>query len=226
MRAMAFTSSLHDVPAPVRVLAISGSLQPASANAAALRATERSGPPTTTWARWAAIADVPAYRTDLDVEEAPPAVASLRAALAAADAVCIATPEYAHSFPGALKNALDWLVSSGSLYLKPVMLVSAGSSGGGRALGALAQTLHAQGAVLVDTVPIPGVRTKLGANGELADGVVLARLGEAVRRLGAAVATPADPEAGPLAAAVPIGIAIGLVAALAVPLLTRVRRRA
>ena len=59
-------------------------------------------------------------RTDL-----PPAVATLRASIQAADAVIFSTPEYAHGLPGALKNALDWLVSGIELTDKPVVLFNA-----------------------------------------------------------------------------------------------------
>ncbi len=51
-----------------------------------------------------------------------------RAAVTRADALVIATPEYAGGMPGVLKNALDWLVGTGELYDKPVALLSAAPS--------------------------------------------------------------------------------------------------
>ena len=96
---------------------------------------------------------------------APPSVADFRARLDAAGGVLICTPEYAYGMPGVLKNALDWLVSSGSLYRKPVAALSASPSdlGGDRALAWLRQTLAAQGAVVPDaaTFAVPFVRQKL-----------------------------------------------------------------
>lgn len=47
-----------------------------------------------------------------DTEE-PPAVRDWRKALAGSDAVLIASPEYGHSLPGALKNGIDWVIGSG-----------------------------------------------------------------------------------------------------------------
>ena len=91
-----------------------------------------------------------------------PAVTALRARLAAADAVVICTPEYAYGMPGALKNALDWLVGSGELYRRPVAALSASPSerGGDRALASLRQTLQALGAVVPEaaTFAVPFAR--------------------------------------------------------------------
>ena len=48
-------------------------------------------------------------------------VVAFRQAIAQADAVIISTPAYLHNIPGVLKNALDWLASSGELSEKPVL---------------------------------------------------------------------------------------------------------
>ena len=72
--------------------------------------------------------DVPPYDQDDDVEPAPAAVAALREAVADADAVLIATPEYNLSIPGALKNALDWAsrpFATNAFRNKPVAVIGA-----------------------------------------------------------------------------------------------------
>ena len=92
----------------MRILAISGSLRQGSHNTSLLRAAEELLSPLDTFDLWDGLREVPPYDQDDDVEPTPPAVAALRAAVASADAVLIATPEYNSSIPGALKNALDW----------------------------------------------------------------------------------------------------------------------
>jgi chromate reductase len=152
---------------PVHLLLISGSLQRASSNRALLKIAARCAEDLATVSWYERIDDVPHFNSDLPDDLEP--VVAWRAAMRAADGVLISSPEYAHSLPGSLKNALDWLVGSGDLYEKPVGLMSAGLSGGERALDALAQTLHAQGSNIVGRLSVPGVRPKLGANGDIAD---------------------------------------------------------
>jgi NAD(P)H-dependent FMN reductase len=122
---------------------------------------------------------------------APPAVTALRQQLQAADVVLIATPEYAYGMPGSLKNALDWLVSAGSFYEKPVGVLSASPSevGGERARAGLLLTLEALGASVVPraSFPIPFVRTKIDAAGVVTDAGFAAQLREAMAALAAAV---------------------------------------
>lgn len=130
----------------MHVLAISGSLQERSANSALLRDAARLGAPALTVESYERLAHIPAFNPD--TEPAPEPVEHLRARLRASDAVLIATPEYAFGVPGALKNALDWMVGSGDLYGKPVVVVSAAPSAerGLHARADLERTLGAQGA--------------------------------------------------------------------------------
>jgi NAD(P)H-dependent FMN reductase len=128
----------------VRVVTLCGSLQPGSSNRRLLDAArDLAGDDE--------VVDGPTVDTvGWFVPEADggPSVAALRAAVAGAGGVLIASPEYAHSLPGSLKNALDWLVGSGELYGKPVAVLCATPRHGGGHLGraALVQTLRAQGA--------------------------------------------------------------------------------
>jgi chromate reductase len=91
-----------------RILGISGSLRAGSHNTRLLRAAAELLPPGVELELYDGLRELPPYDADLDNEPAHPAVARLRDAIAAADAVLIATPEYNGSIPGVLKNALDW----------------------------------------------------------------------------------------------------------------------
>jgi chromate reductase len=151
------------------VLTVVGSLQARSANAAAIRALAVRPRPDVRLVAFESLGRIPLFNPDLDGPDVDPVVTEWRAALRDAHAVLIASPEYAHSIPGVLKNALDWIVGSAELYDKPVALVSAGSTGGERALPVIAATLAAQGAQVVDSLPIPGVRPLLDTAGDLVD---------------------------------------------------------
>jgi NAD(P)H-dependent FMN reductase len=108
----------------VHVRAICGSLQASSGNArlaAGVAAAAGGGVQVTVWE---GLADVPPIRPDA-ADDGGPAVAALREQVAGADHVLVATPEYAGGMPGTLKNAFDWLVGSGELYGRPVVVVSA-----------------------------------------------------------------------------------------------------
>jgi NAD(P)H-dependent FMN reductase len=133
----------------VLIGAICGSLQAASSNAALLLAADdiarADGDDVVRFER---LADIPALNPDVAEPDQADAVRALRTFVTSSDALLIATPEYAHGLPGALKNALDWLVGSGELYGKRVAIVSAAPSRD-RAANArrdLARTLRAQGA--------------------------------------------------------------------------------
>src|SRR6476620_8416591 len=117
------------------ILAISGSLRRGSHNNMLLRAAGELLPPDHELVIWDGLKDVPPYDEDDDVHPASPAVAALREAVANADAVLFATPEYNSSIPGALKNALDWAsrpFATNAMRNKPVAVIGAstGAFGG------------------------------------------------------------------------------------------------
>ena len=90
-----------------RIVGISGSLRQGSFNSALLRAAMATMPDGATLAI-ASIVAIPLYNGDVEAQGIPPAVAALKDAIAGADGVLLATPEYNAGIPGVFKNALDW----------------------------------------------------------------------------------------------------------------------
>src|SRR4030081_367186 len=92
----------------MRILGISGSLRRDSHNTHLLRGVAELLPEDVELELFGQLAAIPPFNED-EEHESPPAVAALKAAIAGADAVLVATPEYNGSIPGVLKNALDWV---------------------------------------------------------------------------------------------------------------------
>jgi chromate reductase len=139
----------------MRVLAIAGSLRPGSYNRQLLLAAGELLPDDVELDVYEELKAVPPYDEDDDVEPAPAAVARLRAAIAGADAILFATPEYNSSIPGQLKNAIDWAsrpLATNVLRNKPVAVVGAstGAFGAVWAQAELRKVLGATGARVVD----------------------------------------------------------------------------
>jgi chromate reductase len=139
----------------MRVLFVSGSLRRGSYNTALLREAANALPNHVAHMWLDGLAALPSYSEDDDAERAPAAVERLRATIAAADAVLIATPEYNHSIPGVLKNALDWVsrpVATSPLRGKPAAVVGASTSlfGAVWAQAEVRKVLAAIGADVVD----------------------------------------------------------------------------
>jgi chromate reductase len=126
----------------MRILAISGSLRQGSHNHALLRAAAERLPAGVEWSEFERLAEIPPYDADLEELGTPEPVQALRAAMRDADAVLIATPEYNHSLPGVLKNALDWAsrpAGQSALMGKPAAVIGA-STGMFGAVWAQAET--------------------------------------------------------------------------------------
>jgi chromate reductase, NAD(P)H dehydrogenase (quinone) len=119
-------SDLLSPTKPTRILAISGSLRRASTNTAALEALARLAPEGVKVLVYGDLARLPPFNPDNDIEDKskPEPVETLRTLVDASDALVIAAPEYAHGLPGALKNALDWLVASETFAGKPTALIN------------------------------------------------------------------------------------------------------
>jgi chromate reductase len=173
----------------MKVLGISGSLRSDSHNTALLRAAAELLPGNVELELWDGLKAVPPYDEDDDVEPAPAAVADLRDAIAGADAILFATPEYNQSVPGQLKNALDWAsrpFATNPLRNKPVAVVGAskGAFGAVWAQAELRKVLAATGARVVDAdVAVGHAHERFGPDGRLADESLREQLGEVVEAL-------------------------------------------
>jgi NAD(P)H-dependent FMN reductase len=139
---------------PHRVLAISGSLRAESSNTALLNAAARVAPADMTFRYFTGLGQLPHFNPDLDVApRRPEAVERLRIAVAAADALLISSPEYAHGVPGSLKNGLDWLVSGAEFPAILVGLLSP-SPYSTHAVAALRETLKTMSGDLPDSISL------------------------------------------------------------------------
>lgn len=141
----------------IQLLAISGSLRQSSSNTALLRATVLLAPQNVKISIYGDLGSLPHFNPDLEGYE-PPSVMDFRAQLQMADGVLIASPEYAHGITGVMKNALDWVVSSGEFVNKPVALLNA-SSRAIHAQESLREILKTMDAHIVSeaskTIPLP-----------------------------------------------------------------------
>jgi chromate reductase, NAD(P)H dehydrogenase (quinone) len=163
----------------MRVLAICGSLQEKSSNLNLLRWAMANPPPGVELELYDGLRALPHFDPDLERDQpdsAPAAVRELRRAVAGSDALLIAMPEYGHSLPGSLKNAIDWLIGTGELEGKLVAITSAvaGPLRGRLGLAALRTTLGAVSARIAFQEPIAR-----GPNFESQIGEMLRRLAEA-----------------------------------------------
>ncbi|MFJ6657090.1 NADPH-dependent FMN reductase [Streptomyces sp. NPDC091377] len=91
-----------------RVLQLSGSLRKDSLNSRLLSCLPALAPGLFEWRTFDGLGELPLYDEDADTDVPPPAVGRFRRAVAECDGLVIATPEYNHSLPGVLKNAIDW----------------------------------------------------------------------------------------------------------------------
>lgn len=156
----------------VVVLGLCGSLRRGSYNGRLLDAATVELPRDATLEVFDGLGDIPPYNED---DAAPEAVRALRAAIVAADAVLIATPEYNGSVPGHLKNALDWAsrpFPDNALRAKPVAVVGAstGLFGAVWAQAELRKVLRTIGAHVIEAeLPVGQAHDAFTHNGALAD---------------------------------------------------------
>jgi len=174
---------------PVHIVGISGSLRRSSSNSALVTAAAALAPDGIELSVFCGLSDLPPFNPDLegDAMGEPGAVADFRRTLRASDAVLISSPEYAHGVPGAMKNALDWIVGSGELVGKPVAVINA-SARAIHAWASLVETLTVMSArvVLAASITIPLQGMMLDAAGIVANPGLAASLAGAVAALASA----------------------------------------
>lgn len=174
----------------MNVLGISGSLRRDSLNTKLLReAGELVRAGGDSFTVFDGLKDVPPYDGDDDTDVPPAAVSRLREAIAGADAILFATPEYNSSIPGQLKNAIDWAsrpLATNPLRNTPVAVVGASSGmfGAVWAQAELRKVLAATGARVVEgEVALGRAQTKFDEAGRLVGEDARAQLGEVVGAL-------------------------------------------
>ncbi|MBI2965048.1 MAG: NAD(P)H-dependent oxidoreductase [Chloroflexi bacterium] len=167
-------------PGNLKILAVSGSLRAASYNSALLCLAIESAPPELRIERYD-IRAIPFYDGDVEKQGDPTAVVDWKNSISAADGILFATPEYHHSIPGVLKNALDWAgrspkgVTNASLARKPIGIMGTGGvAGTARAQLHLRQVLaETRSYVMIEpTVVVPSARQKFDETGKLLDEAV------------------------------------------------------
>jgi chromate reductase len=158
----------------MQVLGVAGSLRRDSHNRKLLRAAAAQLPPGVQFAEYDSLKLIPPF--DEDDEPAPPlAVTQLREAIAGADAIVFATPEYNSSVPGQLKNAIDWAsrpVNDAVLRNKPVAVIGASTASFGAlwSQAELRKTLAAAGARVTDReLPLAAAHEAFNDDGTLKD---------------------------------------------------------
>ena len=177
----------------MHILGLCGSLRQHSYNRRLLAAAAKELPDNAVFLVFEDIAKIPPYNEDNDAREGPPAVQALRAAIAAASGILIATPEYNASVPGLLKNAIDWASRPYPEHVlrgKPVIVAGASITAYGATLAQaeLRRVLKVIGAhVLEAELAVAQAHEAFAADGGLADAQLRSELANLVHALVASV---------------------------------------
>jgi NAD(P)H-dependent FMN reductase/RimJ/RimL family protein N-acetyltransferase len=179
---------------PLRILAIPGSLRARSTNLLLLETAALLAPREVHVEIFSRLGEIPLFQPDAPPDATAPAgVAALRQAISGADALLFSVPEYAHGLPGALKNALDWLVSGIEFTHKPVVLFNA-SARSVYAQAALREVLITMGADFLDEACLTAALTADAHTPQelAADPAIAPRITDALQRLADSVRAIAE----------------------------------
>ena len=166
----------------IKILGISGSLRANSSASAILNIVSGLVPGQVEFTIYNGLAEIPAFN---DSNEVPETVAAFIKLLSEADGVFFVIPEYAFGVPGALKNALDWTVSSSTAFPdKPVALITA-ATGGDKAHAAFLLTLKAMSSKIPEgaTLLLSFIRSKLNEKNEVKDPATLDQVRNVINSL-------------------------------------------
>ena len=166
----------------IKILGISGSLRANSSASAVLNVVSGLVPEQVEFTIYNGLAEIPAFN---DSNEIPETVEAFIKLLSNADGVFFVIPEYAFGVPGALKNALDWTVSSSTAFPdKPVALITA-ATGGDKAHAAFLLTLKAMSSKIPEgaTLLLSFIRSKLNEKNEVKDPATLDQVRNVINSL-------------------------------------------
>jgi len=169
----------------MKILTISGSARIGSANINLLNAIALLRPQFH-FQYYHQLHQLPLFLADEDKAPFDEFVLQWRKVVKDADAVIISTPEYIHNIPALLKNALEWLTSSGELFEKPVLAItfSPHKPRGEKAMEALLNTLAALKARVVGQLDLYQTEVTFNADGEIIDSEIIDLLRVAIGHLG------------------------------------------
>jgi len=173
----------------MNILGLSGSLRAASINSMLLRATVRLAPKDINVSIFNRLGELPLFNPDLEAS-LPANVVNFHRAVADADALLFASPEYAHGVTGTIKNALDWLVGFEPFACKFVAVLNA-SPRAHHADDALRETLRTMAAVIVEpaSISIPLLGVDLDESAMVATPSIAGAIRESLRAMRNAVAS-------------------------------------
>lgn len=167
-----------------RILGISGSTKSGSTNERILHAIAHLYADSVEFEIFTAIDSLPHFNPDLDNDHPPAEVVEFRRMIESTDGVLISTPEYVFSLPGALKNALEWMVSTTIFTDKPAAFIIAAASGE-KAFESLALILRTIGAKIDDDsmMLIKAAKAKVDENSAISDETTLRDIGRVMTAL-------------------------------------------
>ncbi|HEY5823536.1 MAG TPA: NAD(P)H-dependent oxidoreductase [Cyclobacteriaceae bacterium] len=168
----------------IKILAISGSTRKDSSNLNLIKAIADLASEVFVITVFDGLSELPHFNPDIDNENVPSQVTNFRKQLKEADGVLFCTPEYAMGVPGALKNAIDWTVSSMEFSKKPVALITASLSGEKAHHSLLGTLLIIEAKMTKDTqLLIPFVKTKVTSDGIIIDSETLKSVNKLMQSL-------------------------------------------
>ena len=182
----------------MKIVGLSGSLRAASINSRLLRTAASLAPANIEVSIFKGLGELPLFNPDLEARQ-PASVATFFGAVAEADALLIASPEYAHGVSGTIKNALDWLVGFQPFASKCVAVVNT-SPRARHADEALRETLKTMAALIVEpaSISIPLLGAGLDESMMLSTPAIATAILRSLRAIQHAVASRCDPSATPL----------------------------
>ncbi len=153
----------------MKILAISGSLRKDSYNTALLTAMRELAPENIEIKIFDGLGEIPIFNPDIDPDTVPQ-VAVLKKYLAQTDGLFLSSPEYARGISGALKNALDWLVSGEEFIYMPVAIFNT-SPRASHALESLHEIIRTMSGIIIDNacITVPLLSSNLSAEGIIED---------------------------------------------------------